>query len=159
MLDVIKVATYICSRYKMQFKMDITEMKLHKLLYFVQRESIIQTGEPMFAESFLAWRYGPIVLCVRNYFNAGMLKESISAEDEAKYKNVFDTVFLQLAGKDAWSLSRLSHGESSWINARKGLNPDENGNVPLALEDIRNDADRIKLHRILVETKAIHAAK
>jgi len=53
-----------------------------------------------------------------------MLEESISSKDEARYKNVFDLVIVQQAGKSAWSLNRLSHGESSWNNARMGLNLD-----------------------------------
>ena len=43
MLDVIKVASYIFERYKAQEKTIIDEMKLHKLLYFTQRECIAQT--------------------------------------------------------------------------------------------------------------------
>lgn len=40
MEDVVKVASYICQRYQREFGKRIDEMKLHKLLYFTQRESI-----------------------------------------------------------------------------------------------------------------------
>ena len=38
-------------RYQKEFGERISEMKLHKLLYFTQRESLIQLGEPMFGEN------------------------------------------------------------------------------------------------------------
>lgn len=47
MENVVKVASYICQRYQQQFSKRIDEMKLHKLLYFTQREAIIQTEEPI----------------------------------------------------------------------------------------------------------------
>lgn len=34
---------------------NLEEMKLHKLLYFVQRESLAITGNPLFAEPFEGW--------------------------------------------------------------------------------------------------------
>jgi len=37
----------------------------HKLLYFAQRESIIQTDTPLFDASFYGWRFGPILKEIR----------------------------------------------------------------------------------------------
>ncbi len=48
MEKVTDIASYIYQRYQKQFGKCIDEMKLHKLLYFTQRESIIQTDEPIF---------------------------------------------------------------------------------------------------------------
>ena len=62
MLDVIKVASYIFERYKAQEKTKIDEMKLHKLLYFAQRECFIQKNEPLFPDRFEAWKYGPVMV-------------------------------------------------------------------------------------------------
>ena len=51
MEQVLKVASYICQRYLAAFGHRIDEMKLHKLLYFTQRECIVQKGEPMLMKS------------------------------------------------------------------------------------------------------------
>ena len=48
MLGVLQVASYISMRYMDIFGTRIDEMKLHKLLYFTQRECLIQMREPMF---------------------------------------------------------------------------------------------------------------
>ena len=83
MEDVVKVASYICQRYQQQFGKQIDEMKLHKLLYFTQRESIIQTGEPIFAECFEAWKYGPVLVSIRQHYKDNSLHKdlSVSAKD------------------------------------------------------------------------------
>ena len=44
----------------------------------------------------------------------------------------------------SWKLSQITHAETSWLNARKGLDPFTNGNVPLKLDDIRKDAEKIR---------------
>ena len=41
MKDMKTVASYICNRYQREFGEKIDEMKLHKLMYFAQRESLI----------------------------------------------------------------------------------------------------------------------
>ena len=66
MIDVIKVASYIYKRYKDEKNTEIDQMKLHKLLYFSQRESIIRTGQQMFKDQFEAWKYGPVIVKVRD---------------------------------------------------------------------------------------------
>ncbi len=150
MMKVEQVASYICHRYQEDFKEKISEMKLHKLLYFTQRESIIQKGVPMFEDSFLAWKYGPVLVKVRSLYANGLLNDLPSEESVKDNQKVFDFVFDYYAPKDAWSLSILSHGEYSWSRARGHLLPNENCNVPLAMEDIRKDAERIKLRRFLL---------
>ena len=46
----INVARYICDEYRKMSGEAIDEMKLHKLLYFSQRESFAITGEPLFID-------------------------------------------------------------------------------------------------------------
>lgn len=50
MEKILDVAQYIYDEYKRQSGEIIYEMKLHKLLYFTQRESLAITNEPLFAE-------------------------------------------------------------------------------------------------------------
>lgn len=157
MIGVIKVASYIADRYLKDFGERIGEMKLHKLLYFTQRESLIRTGEPMFVEEFLAWRYGPVMVQIRSAYANDMLNDLPSEKFVEDNKEVFDFVFLNYAPKGAWSLSYLTHAEVSWKNARKDLLPEQNGNEPLKIEDIRKDADRIFMRRYLLEK--INSAK
>ena len=155
MEDVLKIASYIAERYKRDFKERIDEMKLHKLLYFTQREALIQTDSPMFDASFFGWKYGPVLLEIREGYRNDTLHAQPSEDTIKKYQEVFDKIFEHYAVKDSWSLSRLSHGELSWKNARIGLLPSENGNVKMKIEDIRKDAERIKMRRYLLKEMAL----
>ena len=78
MARAIDVAQYIFTEYKLISGKTIDEMKLHKLLYLSQRESIAITNEPMFKENFEGWKYGPVCREVRNsYTEDGMFADDI----------------------------------------------------------------------------------
>ena len=147
-----EIASYVCERYMKEFGKQIDEMKLHKLLYFIQRECIIQTGEPMFNESFAAWRYGPVIVSIRQFFKNDKLHDIPSDAIINKYKKVFDKVFQQYAPKTSLSLSSLSHSEYSWQKARGSSGRDERCDTLLDIEDIKKDAERIKTRRFLLRT-------
>lgn len=153
MEDVVKVASYICERYKITYGRDIDEMKLHKLLYFAQRECYIQYGEPLFEAHFEAWKYGPVVIKIRNLYKMGLLNESLSPEAIQKYQVVMNSVFRRYASKDSWSLSTLVHMEASWQNARRGMSSSDSSNALLSEDDIRHDAEIIKNRRLRLSGK------
>lgn len=140
----IDVARYICEEYHRISGEAIDEMKLHKLLYFSQRESIAITGEPLFNDSFEGWRYGPVCVAVRNGFCQGeMLGAAFRAIAESS-AYIVKNIILQYGALASWKLSQISHAEISWINARKGLAAGENGVVPLKLADIEKDAEKVR---------------
>lgn len=147
MEHVMTVAAYVYNRYQAEFNEKIDEMKLHKLLYFAQRESLVQTNEPLFDADFYGWRYGPVLKDIRGAYKAGSFQTEIPGDTAAALSRVMDKIFEEYAGEDSWSLSRLTHGETSWKAARRGIAPTESGDVALALEDIRLDADRIRTRR------------
>lgn len=150
MVDVVKVASYICSHYQQVFGKRIDEMKLHKLLYFTQRESIIQTGEPMFEDCFEAWKYGPVMVSIRQKYKNDALHEELSSQVKEYYRKVFNTVFEIYALKDSWSLSSITHGEYAWQEARKQVS-EEHPHARIITDNIRIDAERVKIRRFLYE--------
>jgi len=150
MIGILKIAAYICERYRNEYGVDIDEMKLHKLLYFAQRECIVQTGKPMTEASFEAWKYGPVSPYVHNKFRKGAIGNPLDKNIERYYKKVFDKLFEVYAPQKAWSLSTLSHGELSWQTARLDTPSDRNSSAKLKIEDITKDADRVRLRRYIV---------
>lgn len=147
MLSLIKAASYIFNRYNAEFNTKIDEMKLHKLLYFSQRECIILLDEPMFLEEFHAWKYGPVLVQIRDSYRWNTFTATLTHEEKSIYTPVFNSVFANYAGKSSWSLSMLSHGEISWQRARVGIPQGANCSTPMKLEDIKADAERIRLRR------------
>lgn len=151
MIDVIKVASYLMERYRNEVGRIIDEMKLHKLLYLSQRESIIRTDMPMFEAAFAAWKYGPVIEEVRRQYRANALNIIPTEEELLPYKDSLDYIFENYARKDSWTLSILTHGESSWQKARKGYAQDAHCDVLIDINDIREDAKRIKMRRFFFE--------
>ena len=151
MVSVNTVASYIYEKYKSEFGTTIDEMKLHKLLYFAQRESIIQTGNPVFDATFRGWKYGPILKEIRESYKNSSFVPVTSSSDIDEMEPIVDTVFEQYAEKDSWSLSRLTHGEYSWKKSREGIPENINSDKPINVEDIRIDADRVRARRELLE--------
>lgn len=155
MAGVLTVAAYICGRYEREFGEKIDEMKLHKLMYFAQRESLIRTGEPLFRATFRGWKYGPVLKELREPYRDPQLLPRVKEKDAAALAVVMDPVFAEYAAKDSMSLSRLTHGEISWKKSRKGISPAENSDKPMRLEDIRLDADRIRQRRALLSDQGL----
>lgn len=141
---IIDVAQYIYDEYKKQSGEIIEEMKLHKLLYFTQRESIAITNKPMFNEEFEGWKCGPVSEVVRRcYTKDGMYTEEIR-EISFLSAYIVQNVILQYGSLASWKLRQISRQEISWLNSRKGLSKAANGNVLLKLEDIRKDSKKVR---------------
>lgn len=140
---ILDVAAYIARQYKTLTGDTLDEMKLHKLLYYTQRESFAILDEPAFAGELEGWKYGPVSREIRSeYYNGEILSPTHEISDQAAY--IANNVILEYGALASWKLSQLSHQDSAWKNARKGLDPNENGSVPLRLEDIREDAKKVR---------------
>lgn len=147
MIDIFIAAKYVSQRYRKHFGYSLDEMKLHKLLYFAQRESFVMFGQPMFISQFEAWKYGPVMRCLRGHSWDTEEDLMTGHPDILYYIPVFDKVFELYAAKNSWTLSCVSHGESCWQKAKDkeaGFSP-----VEIMTDDIRQDAETIKLRRLL----------
>ena len=148
---VQNVAKYICDEYKRVSGEAIDEMKLHKLLYFTQRESIAVAGEPMFNAEFEGWKYGPVCKEIRATFYNGQVHgksfQKISSDNAYIARNIIEGY----GSYASWKLSDLSHREMSWCKARKGLKYNEDGNALLLLSDIRLDAENVRPYDYLYD--------
>ena len=147
MVSLYEAASYIVQEYDKEYKEHISEMKLHKLLYFAQRESLILKNEPLFEAVFFGWKYGPVLKEIRNVYPSMLYNFELNPQSYKELKPIMDSIFLRYAEKDAWSLSRLTHGEYSWKQSRIDVNEYENSDNPMKLEDIKVDAARIKERR------------
>ena len=143
MEKIINVAQYIFTEYRRITGEVIDEMKLHKLLYFAQRESLAITNEPLFEGEFEGWKYGPVCKEIRNSITRdGIIDYDSDISDECKY--IINNIILEYGALASWKLSELSHKEISWRNSRKGILEGRNGNKKLKLDDIRKDAEKVR---------------
>ena len=143
MEKILNVAEYIFKEYYRVTGELIDEMKLQKLLYFSQRETLAILNKPLFNEEFEGWKYGPISREIRTVFTEdGINAETEDIKSESKY--IINNVILEYGALASWKLSKISHKEISWINSRKGLKDAENGNRKIKLEDIKEDAKKVR---------------
>lgn len=149
MEKLMNIASYIFFRYQKEYVSRIDEMKFHKVMYFAQRESIIQTDDLLFNGNFYGWKYGPILKEIRAMYknNSFDCLKGKSCNATESFNKIMDTVFKNYVPKDSWTLSMLSHNELSWKNSRIGIPENANGDVIIKNEDIRKDASRIKFRR------------
>lgn len=143
MEKILNVAEYIFREYYRVTGELIDEMKLQKLLYFSQRETLAILNKPLFNEEFEGWKYGPISREIRTVFTEdGINAETEDITSESKY--IINNVILEYGSLASWKLSKLSHTEVSWLNSRRGLKKGENGNRKIKLEDIKEDAKKVR---------------
>ena len=143
MEKILNVAEYIFKEYYRVTGELIDEMKLQKLLYFSQRETLAILNKPLFNEEFEGWKYGPISREVRTVFTKdGINTDTEDIKSENKY--IINNVILEYGSLASWKLSEISHKEVSWFNSRKDLKDGENGDRKIKLEDIREDAKKVR---------------
>ncbi|MCH9277015.1 DUF4065 domain-containing protein [Bifidobacterium amazonense] len=121
MATIADVAAYILREYG-----PMTTMKLQKLAFYTQAESLSRHGAPLFDEDFQAWRGGPV--CTELYarhrgkflIRDGELPVAANVLTDVE-QHVIDTVCSTLAAQTGNQLSARTHSEMPWIAARHGL--------------------------------------
>ena len=149
MADARDVGGYLFHRYQKSFGKRMDEMKMHKLMYFSQRESLMLYDRCLFNEDFYGWKYGPVLKSVRSEYRNRVPYNGVIDELSDLDKKLVDDVFDRYAGMSSWKLSTLSHAELSWRRSRAGLKSGENGNVKMELKAMKVDAAREKAFRRL----------
>ena len=118
----------------------ITQMHLHKLLYYVQAWSLAMRGEPMFPAVIEAWTHGPVVRAVYPMF-AVHGNDSIPIPDRqielsAEDRSFVESVWEGYKGYSASKLREMTHRERPWRLARGDLGPDEPSDAEVSQQDM-----------------------
>lgn len=147
MENTLSVAKTLYNLYLERFGCSMDQMKMHKLMYFVQRESLMNSEQVLFSDDFFGWKFGPVLLTVRNQYMTGKLFAEVDGNVSDEAKQIVNSVLDRYGVMSSWKLSSLSHNEFSWKCARKGLNASDNGSVKLSLEAMKVDAARERANR------------
>lgn len=114
MYDALTIARYIIDK---SFKdgMPVSNLRLQKLLYFVQGWSYVVKREPLIKENFYAWQYGPVIPEVYFEYNGyvgtpiRMTYNDIIISDLDK--EIINYILRLLKQYNDWVLVSLSHEE------------------------------------------------
>lgn len=129
------IADYIISKIKLEDeRASLINLKLQKLLYYVQAWSYGINNKPMFAGNFEAWVHGPVCREIYDRFNSTKyLYSEISLEDrinpEVKLSSedaeFVDFILENYSKYSGAELESLSHSEEPWIETRGNLGVNE----------------------------------
>lgn len=123
------------------------EMKMHKLMYFSQRESLMYNNAPLFDGNFYGWKYGPVLKEVRSAYMSETPFSDVQGGISEDTEELLLRVLERYGGLSSWKLSSLSHEEFSWKKARAGLEAGDDGDTKLLLDAMRVDATRELMNR------------
>lgn len=123
MYSVIDIAKYIIL-YCKKNGYSISNLKLQKLLYFVQAQFLVKMRKPAFGETIEAWDFGPVVPEAYHYFKmwgnaeipaivARGAENKIYIEDQY----IMDEILSQCASCSATELVEITHHQTPWLRA------------------------------------------
>ena len=130
MYNAVDIARYVIERCSRQNK-TISNLKLQKILYFIQAEFLIAKHQPCFAEKIQAWDFGPVVPEVyytyRMYGGANIPcigKSGVSRLISARDREILNGIIDEGMQYSASALVDITHSQSPWIEAynRPGYN-------------------------------------
>ena len=99
----------------------ISNLKLQKLLYYMQGYHLAFFDTPLFCDEIVAWQYGPVVPKVYyeySKFEKGAIdipenKDNIISLTNEQ-ENLFDSVYKEYNQFSAVALMEMTHNESPW---------------------------------------------
>lgn len=157
MYNVLDVSRYIIN-YSNEQDYSISNLRLQKLLYFVQAYFLMMTGKPCFEEKIEAWEFGPVVPKAYYEFKEygsgeipkietylvidGKKKLHISRKEfneeciDELHRRYIEEVVDKFADYSASDLVNLTHNQDPWQDAYR---PYQNNEI--TVEDIRRYFD------------------
>ena len=135
------VANYIICYFQKKGE-EITHLKLQKLLYYAQGWYLAIFDEPLFDNELQAWIHGAVEPRLYRRFKKYQwdpLTEKVvcpkfEGTDVRRFLNKLLKVYGHLTARQ---LEMKIHGESPWLNARKGLDEFEAGEKVISHEDMK----------------------
>lgn len=91
----------------------ISNLHLQKILFFLQRDSLQNSGSPLFSESIEAWQYGPVIPTVYNNFSYYSAMPIIPTNSDPNPQLGLSANLIKkidnLAEQNPWSLVERTH--------------------------------------------------
>lgn len=123
MYDALDIAEYIIWYCESKGK-PISNLKLQKILYFVQAEFLVARGVPCFENKIEAWDYGPVVPDVYHEYkifgsNAIFSFSNMTLEILPQDKRTINIMVDECNRYSSTDLVDITHRQLPWLEARK----------------------------------------
>lgn len=126
--DVLDIADYVI-KYENEHDHCINNLKLQKILYFLQAQFIVGYGKALFSDAIVAWDWGPVVEKV--YYAYNIYAGASIFINKAHYRNAYierehratiDEMLEQIRPYSSTQLVNICHNQTPWKNARNRWN-------------------------------------
>lgn len=118
MYSAMDVANYVIN-FSVDSNEEITNLKLQKLLYYIDAAFLVKKGESCIFQNFKRWRHGPVIPDVyskfRVYLNTSIPRRDENPEISLEDRNLINTVIESNFKFDPWELVDRTHKETPWL--------------------------------------------
>jgi uncharacterized phage-associated protein len=137
--NVNNVAAAVIARMRRTHGIDrIDTFRLQKLVYYCQAWHLVWEGDALFPQQIEAWSGGPVVRELYEQHRARYAVDrwptgssrNLTAQEKTTVNVVVDA-YGRLSGRQ---LSRMTHRETPWRQARADLQPGERGSNVISLD-------------------------
>lgn len=119
----IDIAKYLI-KYSAESGNPVTNLYLQKILYYLQKQSLVSTGNILYKDDIVAWKHGPVVEDVYYEFVAfgscpiesETIKKSI-IDIDTNTRRMIEEVVNEKMKKSSWKLAAESCNEAPWLKA------------------------------------------
>lgn len=130
---------------------EVTPLALQKILYYAQGFYKTFFGEFLFNDDCEAWVHGPVYTKIydkyKSFKSANIplhIEYDFSDMIDDEKRELLDVVIKCFGYYNGKALEKMSHYETPWINARKGLSINENSNNIIEKYDIEEYFYKVK---------------
>ena len=126
MYNVLDIAHKILNKATLtEYEEPISNLKLQKLLYYMQGYHLAYFDSPLFEEEIEAWMYGPVVPSVYQHFkryeNNGIKYSNDVTALSLQEEKLFEEVYHVYNSYSAIGLMNLTHAETPWKSTPTGV--------------------------------------
>ena len=146
--DISLIADYMILRLNSDEKVNLINLKLQKLLYYLQAWSLGINNERFLNCSFEAWVHGPVSRVLYDRFKATHSLYSFITVSDVIYANPEEIISQEdiefinyildnYAGYSGSELESMTHKETPWLEARGKLSPMQSCDKVISEETMR----------------------
>lgn len=121
-------------------RIDISNLKLQKLMYYAQAWSLVLRGSPLFAADFEAWVHGPVIPELFRRFKThrwSTITDQVFSSNDRDLCDFVKDVLRAYGHLTATQLEYLSHVEDPWRIARDKTPPTMPSNAKISLASMK----------------------
>lgn len=104
---------------------ELTQMKVMKLLYYIQAASLVITGHRMFDNDIVAYKYGPVVEEVHKKhigecnISDSDIRDYNELQNDTQTADILNSIYKIYGYSSAYDLMRQTHNEAPWQETKQ----------------------------------------